>query len=394
MVKRRWFTRPGAGTFLLISFSLWGAVSLRWITEFIEQQHPLTWAISLILLIFGAAMGLEPLLTRGSPLRAHIYLAVQMILVFVGSLFFYELDFFAMLYIVLCGQAAYLLSRRDSLIWTGILVVATAVAQIIQFGIPVAFSFILLYEAGLIFVAAFVRLVLQADAARQHSEQLLTDLQTAHQQLQSYANQAEELAVANERTRLARDLHDSVAQTLYGLTLQAEAASRKLTAGQNEAVQTYLAAIQEDAKQTLQETRLLIFELRPPILESSGLAAALQARLDTVEARSGLTMHVALEEIGHLPANLETGLYRIAQEALNNSAKYAQASTLDVQLRRENGQVCLKIGDDGIGFEPTAVPPGSVGLQGMAERVAQLNGRLTINSAPGQGTQILVEVPV
>ena len=91
MVKRRWFTRPGAGTFLLISFSLWGAVSLRWITEFIEQQHPLTWAISLILLIFGAAMGLEPLLTRGSSLRAHIYLAVQMILVFVGSLFFYEI---------------------------------------------------------------------------------------------------------------------------------------------------------------------------------------------------------------------------------------------------------------------------------------------------------------
>ena len=394
MVKRRWFTRPGAGTFLLISFSLWGAVSLRWITEFIEQQHPLTWAISLILLIFGAAMGLEPLLTRGSSLRAHIYLAVQMILVFVGSLFFYELDFFAMLYIVLCGQAAYLLSRRDSLIWTGILVVATAVAQIIQFGIPVAFSFILLYEAGLIFVAAFVRLVLHADAARQHSEQLLADLQAAHQQLQTYANQAEELAVANERTRLARDLHDSVAQTLYGLTLQAEAASRKLTAGQNEAVQDYLAAIQEDAKQTLQETRLLIFELRPPILESSGLAAALQARLDTVEARSGLTMHVALEEIGCLPAHLETGLYRIAQEALNNSAKYALASTLDVQLHRKNGQVCLKIGDDGIGFEPTAVPPGSVGLQGMAERVAQLNGRLTINSAPGQGTQILVEVPL
>ncbi|MCB8979624.1 MAG: sensor histidine kinase [Ardenticatenaceae bacterium] len=360
MVKRRWFTRPGAGTFLLISFSLWGAVSLRWITEFIEQQHPLTWAISLILLIFGAAMGLEPLLTRGSSLRAHIYLAVQMILVFVGSLFFYELDFFAMLYIVLCGQAAYLLSRRDSLIWTGILVVATAVAQIIQFGIPVAFSFILLYEAGLIFVAAFVRLVLQADAARQHSEQLLADLQTAHQQLQTYANQAEELAVANERTRLARDLHDSVAQTLYGLTLQAEAASRKLTAGQNEAVQAYLAAIQEDAKQTLQETRLLIFELRPPILESSGLAAALQARLDTVEARSGLTMHVALEEIGHLPANLETGLYRIAQEALNNSAKYAQASTLAVQLRRENGQVCLKSGMTGLGLNQRPFRPAAL----------------------------------
>ena len=394
MVQQRWFTRPGAGTFLLISFCLWGAVSLRWITEFIEQQHPLTWAISLILLIFGAAMGLEPLLTRGSSLRAHIYLAVQMILVFVGSLFFYELDFFAMLYIVLCGQAAYLLSRRESLIWTGILVLATAVAQIIQFGIPIAFSFILLYVAGIIFVSAFVRLVRQADTARQRSEQLLADLQAAHQQLQTYANQAEELAIANERTRLARDLHDSVAQTLYGLTLQAEAANRKLTAGQNEAAQTYLAAIQEEARQTLQEARLLILELRPPILESSGLAAALQARLDTVEARSDLKMHIALEDVGRLPDKMETDLYRIAQEALNNAAKYARAKTLHVQLHQGNGHIHLQIGDDGIGFDATAVPPGSVGLQGMAERVAQLNGRLTIDSAPGQGTQIQVEVPL
>ncbi len=394
MVKQRWLTRPGSGTFLLISFCLWGAVSLRWITEFIEQQHPLTWAISLILLIFGLAMGLEPLLTRGSSLRAHVYLAVQMLLVFVGSLFFYELDFFAMLYIVLCGQAAYLLSRRASLIWTGILVVITAVAQIIQFGIPIAFSFILLYVAGLIFVAMFVRMVLQADEARNHSEQLLAELQDAHQQLQAYANQAEELAIANERTRLARDLHDSVAQTLYGLTLQAEAASRKLTAGQNEAVQAYLAAIQEDAKQTLQETRLLIFELRPPLLESNGLTAALQARLDTVEARSGLAMRLNLQKVGRLSPKTETGLYRIAQEALNNAAKYAQARELHVCLTQKDAHILLEIADDGIGFDSTAVPAGRVGLQGMAERVTQLNGRLTIDSAPGKGTKIQVEVPL
>ena len=378
---------------MLISFCLWGAVSLRWITEFIEQQHPLTWAISLILLIFGAAMGLEPLLTRGSSVRAHIYLAMQTALVFAGSLFYFELDFFAMLYIVLCGQATYLLSRRDSLIWTGILIGVTAVGQIIQFGIPIAFSFTLLYVAGLIFVAAFVRLVLQADAARDHSEQLLAELQAAHAQLQAYANQAEELAIANERTRLARDLHDSVAQTLYGLTLQAEAASRKLTAGQNEAVQTYLAAIQEDAQQTLQETRLLIFELRPPILASSGLAAALQARLNTVEARSGLAMRLDLQDVGRLSSKLETGLYRIAQEALNNAARYAHAAELHVCLAQKDGRILLQIADDGVGFEPTAVPPGSVGLQGMAERVAQLNGRLIIDSAPGKGTKIQVEVP-
>jgi len=393
-MKKLWSNRPGAAIFLIISTCLWGAVSLRWITEFIEQHHPLTWAITLILLVFGLAMGLEPLLTHDSTLRAHLYLVVQMGLVFLASLFYFELDFFALLYIILCGQATFLLSRRASLVWLSILIVMTAVGQFIQFGSPIAFSFILLYVAGLIFVAAFVRLVLQADEARDHSEQLLAELQKAHTKLQAYANQAEELAIAHERTRLARDLHDSVAQTLYGLTLQAEAASRKLTAGQTEAVQTYLAAIQEDAKQTLQETRLLIFELRPPVLESQGLAAALQARLDTVEARSDLSMRLDLHDVGRLSPKIETGLYRIAQEALNNAAKYANAAELCVQLEQKGGHILLEIADDGVGFDSTAVPVGRVGLQGMAERVAQLNGRLTIDSAPGKGTTIQVEVPL
>jgi signal transduction histidine kinase len=136
--------------------------------------------------------------------------------------------------------------------------------------------------------------ITNASDARRRSEQLLAELQEAHQQLQTYAGQAEELAIANERTRLARDLHDSVAQTLYGLTLQAEAASRKMAAGQDEAVQAHLQAIREDARQTLQETRLLIFELRPPILEEAGLAAAIKARIDTVEARGGTAVHLDL----------------------------------------------------------------------------------------------------
>jgi signal transduction histidine kinase len=252
----------------------------------------------------------------------------------------------------------------------------------------------LLYSAALIFVAAFVRMVLQADEARRRSEQFLAELKEAHAQLQAFAGQAEELAIANERTRLARDLHDSVAQTLYGLTLQSEAASRKLAAGQSDAVQTYLDQIQEDAKQTLQETRLLIFELRPPILESSGLAAALKARLDSVEARSGLTMQLNLEEISGLPSHVETGLYRIAQEALNNAARHAGSGKLNVLLMHSNGVVILEIADDGVGFDTAAVPAGSVGLKGMAERVEQLNGRMTIESGPQKGTKVRVEIPL
>lgn len=393
-MKQLWLRRPGGAIFLLISYCLWGAVTLRWITEFVEQRHPLTWLVSSLLLLFGALMGLEPLLTRAAPLRAHLYLAVQTALVFAASLLYFELDFFALLYIPICGQAMYLLPRRAGLAWLGVLVGFTAVGQTIQFGMPVALSFILLYVAGLVFVAVFVRMVLQADAARRRSEQLLAELQEAHRQLQAYANQAEELAVANERTRLARDLHDSVAQTLYGLTLQAEAAGRKLAHGQSDAVQAHLSAMRDDARQTLQETRLLIFELRPPILDQQGLAAALKARLEAVEARSGLVMDLDLQEVSGLPDSVETGLYRIAQEALNNAARHAGATGLRVALNQTATAVTLEIVDNGNGFDPAAVAPGRVGLQGMAERVQQLNGRIDIRSTPQRGTAIHVEVPL
>jgi signal transduction histidine kinase len=392
-MKDLWQRRPGAPVFLLISYCLWAAVTLRWITVFIETDHPLTWVIGGIMLVYGLLLGLEPLLTRGLTWRVHLYLAIQTILVFIASLFHFELDFFALLYIPICGQAIYLLPRRTGLAWLVTLIAFTALGQAIQFGLPEAISFTLLYVAGLIFVAAFVAMVQQADDARRRSEQLLADLQDAHQQLQVFANQAEELAIANERTRLAHDLHDSVAQTLYGLTLQAEAASRNLAAGQPQKTQEHLGAIRTDAQQTLQETRLLIFELRPPILESQGLAVALRARLDAVEARGGLAIRLDLQEVRDLDPQLEMALYRIAQEALNNIAKHAQATELDLRLVQNTNSITLNIADNGAGFDPAAVPAGRVGLRGMAERVEQINGRLTIDSIPGQGTTINVEVP-
>jgi signal transduction histidine kinase len=393
-MKQFWSNRPGYVLFLLISYCLWGAVTIRWITEFAEEDHPLTLIVSGILLLFGLLMGVGPVLTKDMPGRVHAYLVIQTGLVLLASLFHYELDFFALLYMPVCGQVMFFLPRREGLAWLGILIAVTAVGQAIQFGGLEGLSFTLLYAAALVFVAVLVSMILQADEARRRSDQLLAELQSAHDQLRAYANQAEELAVANERTRLARDLHDSVAQTLYGLTLQAEAASRKLAAGQPQAVEAHLALIREDAQQTLQETRLLIFELRPPILKESGLAEALKARLNTVEARSGLAMHLNIQEIDGLPEEVETGLYRVAQEALNNVAKYARASELHVSLAQSQNKVTLEIADNGVGFDTAVVAPGSVGLQGMAERVEQMNGRLTIDSASNRGTKIQVEIPL
>jgi signal transduction histidine kinase len=387
--------RPQARLFLIVSYALWAAVTIRWITEFREAQHPLTWLVTAILALFGVLVGLEPWITSGSAWRAHVYLAFQTGLVLTAILFHFQLDFFALLFLPLCGQAMFLFPRRIALTWVAILVLATVSGQIHQFGWPGGLSFIFLYTAGLFFVAAFSTLTIRAEDSRQESERLLAELQVAHQQLQAYAGQAEELAVAQERNRLARDLHDSVAQTLYGLTLQAEAASRRLLSGHVDTVADYLSEIRQSAQETLQETRLLIFELQPPVLEQQGLAPAIKARLESVEGRSDLKIQLHLDEVGRLPTGIEVAVYRIAQEALNNIIKHAHASQVQVTLARDDGIVSLEVADDGIGFDPRAVSQqAGMGLKGMRERAAQINGKLRVISEPGRGTQVQLEVPI
>ena len=239
-------------------------------------------------------------------------------------------------------------------------------------------------------IASFSTLMLRTNEARIQSDQLLGELQEAHKQLQEYAGQAEELATAKERNRLARELHDSVAQTLYGLTLQAEAAARELNNGQTDRAAEQLREIRESAQQSLQETRLLIFELRPPILEQEGLAAALRNRLESVESRSGLKAQIQLQEVNQLSAGIEVGLYGIANEALNNILKHAHASEIKVSLRKDLNNIVLEIQDNGVGFDINGMS-GGMGLNGMRERAEQFGGDIQIESGTS-GTTIRVEV--
>lgn len=205
--------------------------------------------------------------------------------------------------------------------------------------------------------------------------------------------QAQQLAVIKERNRLARDLHDSVTQALYGVTLYAEAASRQLLSGDPNMVADHLCEIRNTAQESLREMRLLIFELRLPLLKSEGLEAALQARLESVEARVGLVTELRVEGDHHVSPEVEEGLYRIAQEALNNTLRHAQASTVSVLLHHNNRSATLQVIDDGIGFDPSTVQEqGGFGLRGMEERANRLGGTLTVDSSPGAGTKVTVEV--
>jgi signal transduction histidine kinase len=205
--------------------------------------------------------------------------------------------------------------------------------------------------------------------------------------------EAQQLAIVQERNRLARDLHDSVTQALYGISLYAEAAARQLGLGEGATVADHLAEIRTTAQESLREMRLLIFELHPPMLRSAGLVSAIQARLEAVEARVGIQTRLQVSGDGVLSPQVEEGLYRIAQEALNNALKHARSSSVTLRLCRGPRNVILEIADDGVGFDlARRAGQAGFGLRGMAERASRLGGKLIVESTPGQGTRICVEV--
>jgi PAS domain S-box-containing protein len=204
---------------------------------------------------------------------------------------------------------------------------------------------------------------------------------------------AEQLAVMEERQRLARELHDSVTQAVYSATLLTETARRAASAGNLRQVQGYLEELGAITEQALKEMRLLIYELRPPALEQEGLVGALQRRIDAVEGRAGMQARLRVEGEVKIEPSVEEALYRIGQEALNNALKHAAAQAITVHIQARDDWIEMTIADDGQGFDPgTASERGGMGLLTMRDRAEQVGGALTVLSSSGHGTAVKVTV--
>lgn len=205
---------------------------------------------------------------------------------------------------------------------------------------------------------------------------------------------ARAVAILEERNRLARELHDSVTQVLFGLTLNLEAAAGLINK-KPERSAALIGRSQEMAGEALAEMRSLIFELRPAALQEKGLAMALANHINLFRRRQGLDVSLTLEEDDRLPPEVEFCLYRVAQESLNNVAKHANARQVSVHFAIHNRQALLQVADDGLGFDPTAQAGAqSFGMLGMRERLAAMGGELLVESAPGQGTRIEARIPL
>jgi PAS domain S-box-containing protein len=204
--------------------------------------------------------------------------------------------------------------------------------------------------------------------------------------------QAQELAALEERQKLARELHDSVSQALYGISLGTHAARTALERDPEHVAEPldYVLTLAEAA---LAEMRALIFELRPESLETEGLVSALTKQAAATQARHELIVLTELCDEPGLPLHSKQELYRIAQEAMHNTVKHAHASQVVLRLEQAVDEVVLEIRDNGVGFDTTASFPGHLGLHSMRERVTNLGGTFEIVSEQGKGTRICVRIP-
>jgi signal transduction histidine kinase len=203
-----------------------------------------------------------------------------------------------------------------------------------------------------------------------------------------------ELSIVEERNRLARELHDSVTQRLFGVALAAESASTLLERDRAGAA-TELQRVSELARGAMEELRAVVFELRPASLEAEGLATVLRKHVDVLRRVAGQRIELFACDVPKLGANPATQVLRIAQEALGNAVRHAGAERIEVLLQGLDERLILQVSDDGCGFDPEGpeVRGQRLGLTSMEERATELGGTLKVTSTLGEGTTIRLEIP-
>jgi PAS domain S-box-containing protein len=202
--------------------------------------------------------------------------------------------------------------------------------------------------------------------------------------------QTGEDAIVEERRRLARDLHDSVTQLLYSLVMYSGSISKYAQSKDWEEIEPLTTKMQSISTSALREMRLMIYQLRPEMLEISGLQDTLYRRLEAVEGRSGIKYELFCNLTTNMPPEIENGLYNIIQEALNNILKHSNATKISVRIEDDTHHASVEIVDNGVGFNQSSAC-GGVGLSSMKERVEKMGGRLDITSTPNQGTRVRVQ---
>ena len=322
------------------------------------------------------------------------YVIVQGGLAFVISWMAGQIGMVFASFMGLLGEAVGLFGLNRRALLASVFYLMLGAVNISQTSELISLGWTLLFVIPMIlFVVVYVTLYIRQLEAREQAQALLTELEAANRQLSEYAAQVENLTIATERQRMARELHDTLSQGLAGLILQLEAADAHLTKEHPERAQEIIAQAMEQARATLANARRAIGDLRSSTEPVPGLEQALGAEVKRFENATGLPCEMNIQLSSELPTPIVETSLRIVSEALTNVARHAQASHAWVQVEETETQLCLEIRDDGGGFDPKAVEAGHYGLLGMRERARLIGGMLDVVSEKGGGATIKVRLP-
>lgn len=341
-----------------------------------------------LLLVWLLLFAGSKLLASRLPKSAAGLIILQAALVLVLMLWT-EADYFAILFAILAMQVMQQFSPRLGWAFIGLTAGLTFLALLKPAGAFQALALAVAFSAVSVFAGAFILASRQARAAQAENHALVGKLQEANYQLQAFSQRQEQLAAARERQHLARELHDSVTQTIFSMTLAAQSALLLLERDQQE-VGAQLDRLDQLAQGALSEMQMLISKLAPENPAGAGFMAALQKHLADRRKLDNLSVALEVEDNQPIEPAAERSLFRIIQEALNNIVKHAGVSEAVLRLHLAV-PFWMEIEDHGVGFDPQRVGgDGRLGLAGMRERAAEIGWTLQVDSALGRGTRIRV----
>jgi signal transduction histidine kinase len=326
-------------------------------------------------------------------LRLRAYYCIQIVIVSVLVMLQQDTIAFLMLFFVLCAQSMLNFPQREGYLWVAAISVVTVGILVAKYQLQDGILLFLPYAAGYWFFAAFSRALAAAEDSRKESQTLLSRLELAHQQLRDYADQVEELAVAEERNRLAREMHDTLGHRLTVASVQLEGAQRLISDAPDKASKM-VATVREQVREALSELRSTVATLREPLQTDLSLESALTRLAAAFEGATNLKVGLNLpNEECTIPDAHRLTIYRAAQEALTNVQRHAQAGQVWMDLNWDRDHITLTVSDDGIGLSED-VDSSSFGLRGLRERATQLNGQVHIDNQPEGGARLQVVLPL
>jgi NarL family two-component system sensor histidine kinase YdfH len=323
-------------------------------------------------------------------------LIVQGSIAFVIVLISEDINLVIALYASLTGTTVGMLGRKRTTVISGVFYTILAFLSFILISnVDTLRQLFIFFLAALGFSAFFAYAFYRQTEAREQAQNLIMELEEAHQQLAEYALEVENLSIANERQRMARELHDTLAQGLAGLILQLEAADIHIEKKRVDKTREILQQALVRARATLVDARRAINDLRIDLSDPKNLVDGITREVERFNDATGIPCELTLNIPDTLSDEASEHIFRTVTEGLGNIARHAQASRVVVEITQEDNRLNLHIQDDGIGFNPDdeITRSGHYGLLGIRERARLAGGTLKIDSSSGKGTEIHLSLP-